>query len=370
MHSTRRAFLGSCSAAAIAAALPWSPARASRRAIRWIDIADLPIEGRAFRDTKAPFDRLPSRAEGVVREEVWNLSRNSAGMSLRFATASPEVRVRYRLSSKTIALAHMPATGVSGVDLYGYDGARWRWLSVARPSKQDVEATLLEGIPAREAPRSFWLYLPLYNGVESMEIGVEEGFDITPLPSRAKEQKPVVFYGTSIMHGACASRAGMAWPSIVGRALDREIFNFGFSGNGRMEKEVAQCLCEIDAAAFVVDCLPNMTAQLVAERAAPLAKQLREARKDAPILFVEDRTFASAWFDEKRARDHENRRKELRDAVAKLQQDGIAGVHLLPGAGLIGDDDEGTTDGSHPNDLGMMRQADKVITALQPLLAR
>jgi lysophospholipase L1-like esterase len=172
------------------------------------------------------------------------------------------------------------------------------------------------------------------------------------------------------MHGACASRAGMAWPSIVGRALDREIFNFGFSGNGRMEKEVAQYLCEIDAAAFVVDCLPNMTAQLVAERAAPLAKQLREARKDAPILFVEDRTFASAWFDEKRARDHENRRKELRAAVAKLQQDGIAGVHLLPGAGLIGDDDEGTTDGSHPNDLGMMRQADKVITALQPLLAR
>lgn len=313
---------------------------------------------------------MPARAEGIVREEVWNLSRNSAGMALRFSTASPELRVRYRLTSKTIALAHMPATGVSGCDLYGHDGTRWRWLAVSRPSKQDVEATLLEGLPAQEQARSFLLYLPLYNGVETMQIGVEEGSELTPMPAREKEQKPIVCYGTSILHGACASRPGMAWPSIVGRALDREVFNFGFSGNGRMEREVGQYLCEIDAAAFVVDCLPNMTAQQVAERTVPLVQQLRAARKDAPILLVEDRTFATAWFDEKRKRDHEQRRHELRTAFAKLREDGIAGVHLLAGEGLIGEDDEGTTDGSHPNDLGMMRQADKVIAALQPLLAR
>ncbi len=368
MRSTRRSFLGACSAAAVASSLPRVPSVGADAGVKWVDVADFPIEGRAFADRKAPFDRLPLRAEGVVRKEVWELSRDSAGMCVRFETSSPEVHVRYRLTSKSIALPHMPATGVSGVDLYGFDGARWRWLAVARPTSQDVEAKLLESAPANGKPLPYQLWLPLYNGVESMRIGVLEGHDVTPLPSRTKEKKPIVCYGTSITHGACASRPGMAWPAIVSRALDREVCNFGFSGNGRMEKEVAQHLCEIDAAAFVVDCLPNMSAEQVEERTEPLVGQLRAARKDAPILLVEDRTFASAWFSAERRGQHERRRGALRAALARLQAAGVDDVHLLAGQGLLGDDDEGTTDGSHPNDLGMMRQADAVLAALRPLL--
>ena len=103
MRSTRRSFLGACSAAAVAAGLPRVASATPRADLKWIDVADFPIEGRAFADRKAPFDRLPMRAEGVVRKEVWDLSRDSAGMCVRFATASPEIHVRYRLSSKSIA---------------------------------------------------------------------------------------------------------------------------------------------------------------------------------------------------------------------------------------------------------------------------
>lgn len=333
----------------------------------WTDVGDWPIEGRAFGERAAPYDRLPARAEGVVRKAVWDLSRDSAGMVVRLKTASPELHVRYRLTKPQLDMSHMPATGVSGVDLYGQDGSRWRWIQVSRPAKQDVQAKLFGDAAEVREPRQFLLYLPLYNGIEKLEIGVAAGHKIEPLPPRAS-RKSIVAYGTSILHGACASRPGMAWPSIVGRALDREVINLGFSGNGTMEKEVGQFLVELDPALFLIDCLPNMTPEQVTERAAPLVRQLREKRANTPILLVEDRTFGNAWFDTKRAAEHIERRQALRDAFAALQKEGVPGLHLLRGEGLLGDDDEGTTDGSHPNDLGMFRQAQRVIAALRPIL--
>jgi lysophospholipase L1-like esterase len=334
----------------------------------WTDVVDWTIEGRAFGERAAPYDRLPARAEGVVRKPVWDLSRDSAGMVVRLQTASPELHVRYRLTKSQIDMSHMPATGVSGVDLYGQDGSRWRWIQVSRPAKQEVQAKLFGDAAEVGEPRQFLLYLPLYNGIEKLEIGVAAGHKIEPLAPRPAAHKPIVAYGTSILHGACASRPGMAWSAIVGRALDREVINLGFSGNGRMEKEVGQFLVELDPAVYLIDCLPNMSAAQVTERTAPLVRQLREKRANTPILLVEDRTFGNAWFDAKRAADHQERRQALRDAFAALQKEGVAGLHLLRGEALLGDDDEGTTDGSHPNDLGMFRQAQQVIAALRPIL--
>jgi lysophospholipase L1-like esterase len=362
---SRRSFLG---VGVAAAAAPRLFAAAPSADLVWTDVADWPIEGRAFADRKAPYDRLPVRAEGVVRPEVWKLSRDSAGMVVRLQTASPELHVRYRLTSGELAMVHMPATGVSGVDLYGRAGDRWRWIQVARPSRQEVTAKLFGGAPETTEPRQFLLYLPLYNGIEKLELGVPTGLSVAPGPARPAGRKAIVAYGTSILHGACASRPGLAWSAIVGRALDREVVNLGFSGNGRMEKEVWQFLTELDPAVFVIDCLPNMSAAQVAERTVPLVLQLREKRPAAPILLVEDRTFGNAWFDGEQAAKHEQRRRALREAFAALQRDGVRGVHLLGGADLLGDDDEGTTDGSHPNDLGMMRQAQRVVDALRPIL--
>jgi lysophospholipase L1-like esterase len=362
---SRRSFLAAAAAAPFA--LPTVRRQDPPAELAWTDVVDWPIEGRAFAARKAPYDRLPAAAEGVVRKEVWDLSRNSAGMAVRFATDSPTLRVRYRVSSERLAMAHMPATGVSGVDLYGRDGDAWRWLEVSRPQKQAVEHTMFAKAKAGER-REFTLYLPLYNGVDKLELGVAADAKLAPLPAREPAKKPVVVYGTSIAHGACASRPGMAWPAILGRRIDREVVNLGFSGNGRMEPEVGRFVAELDAGAFVIDCLPNMNAKQVAERTEPLVAQLRRARPTTPILLVEDRTFASAWFDDARRAEHDKRRQALRDAHARLVAAGDDRVHLLAGASLLGDDDEGTTDGSHPNDLGMMRMAEAVHAAVAPLL--
>jgi hypothetical protein len=366
----RRTFL-STSATTVGALLPtwrsvWATPGHQESApedLVWHDPQSWGVEGRGWPagEMKRFYDRLPAKAEGVVRDAVWNLSRDSAGMLVRFETDSPEIHVKYQLFRERLAMPHMPATGVSGVDLYGQDPVgTWRWAAVARPTEQHVTAKLLSDLDGSE--RRYTLYLPLYNGVDSLQIGVPRGVKFRSIAPR--KEKPIVFYGTSITHGACASRPGMPHPAILGRRLNLPVINLGFSGNGRMESEVGSLLSELQAAAYVIDCLPNMDSLQVSERAEPLVRQLREAHPETPIVLVEDRTFTNAWIRSSRREHHKASRASLREAFKHLEQTGISKLYYLEGENLLGKDSEGATDGSHPSDLGFMRQAD----AFEPVL--
>lgn len=159
-----------------------------------------------------------------------------------------------------------------------------RWVQVVAPNAQAVQQAIASGLDGQL--RTYTVYLPLYNGVNRLAIGVPSDCEFEPLPPRA--EKPLVFYGTSIMHGACASRPGMAIPAILGRWLDRPTVNLGFSGNGRMDSGVVELLAELDPAVYCIDCLPNMDPAAVRERTAPLVKRLREAHPQTPILLVSE----------------------------------------------------------------------------------
>lgn len=332
----------------------------------WQDVKDWPIEGRGWPKAERLrfFDRFPSKAKETLRAPVWNLSQHSAGMAVRFRSDAERIHLRYKLLNPGLAMPHMPATGVSGVDLYARDGKRWRWVGATKPTKQNVTTSLAANLDPGE--REYLAYLPLYNGVETMAFGVEKGAKLEPLPARGK---PVVFYGTSITQGACASRPGMCHTAILGRLLDRETLNLGFSGNGRMELEVADLLAELDAAAYVIDCLPNITGDAVAERTAPLVHRIRKDRPDTPIILVEDRTNANAWIKQGARDRHEYSRDKLQQAFEQLKHSGVQHLHYIEGATLIGKDGDGTTDGSHPNDLGFARQARAMLPVLKAALA-
>ena len=332
---------------------------ASKRALAnldWHDVTTWGVEGRILPDQerKMWFDRLPSSAEASVTSSVWNLSRDSAGMMVRFKTNSPAVAVHYKVRKSNLGMPHMPATGVSGVDLYARDGdGKWKWVQVAKPATQEVQTELINGL----APglREYAAYLPLYNGVEFMSIGVVKESQFEGLAPR---DKPIVFYGTSITHGACASRPGMVHTNILGRRLDMPIVNLGFSGNGRMDHAVGEYLVQVDAAAYVIDCLPNMQPADVTAKCIPLVMQIREARPSTPIILVEDRRFTNDWITPAKQKFHTENHAALRAAFDSLQQQGVENLHYIPGDHLYGDDTEGATDASHANDLGFMRQAD------------
>lgn len=334
--------------------------------LTWRDVRDWGVEGRGWNDTERYFDRLPRKAKGVVRDAVWSLSRHSAGMCCRFETDAATIWARYELLSKSLAMPHMPATGVSGLDLYARDREkRWRWLGFVSPTANKLKVRLADGIePGR---REYLLYLPLYNGVESLEIGLPSQAVFQPLAPRAK---PIVFYGTSITHGGCASRPGMAYPAIVGRRLDHPVINLGFSGNGTMDPEVGALLAELDAAVYVIDCLPNMQADAVAARTEPLVRLLRAARPKTPIVLVEDRTYTNAAFLPSQRARHAGSRAALRSAYERLKAAGVPNLHYVEGEPLLGDDGEGAVDGSHPTDLGMFRMADVLARILGPLVEK
>ena len=348
------------------AALPIAPLWAHKEEEwDWYNVQDWGVEGKGWADTQRYFDRLPGKAEKTVREPVWNLSRHSAGMRTGFITDATEIHVRYKLFQERLDMPHMPATGVSGLDLYAQDGeGNTRWVSVLKPTSQEMEAPIAQKL--RPGLRSYTLYLPLYNGVDSLEIGVPKGHTFEPIVPRT--EKSIVFYGTSILHGACASRPGMAFPAILGRRLNRPVINLGFSGNGRMEPEVGALLSELDPCVYAIDCLPNMNAEMVSERALPLVQQLKKAHPNTPVLLVEDRSFTNTAFFPARKQHHEKSRAALKLAYLTLKEAGVEELFYLSGEKLLGLDGEGATDGSHPSDLGMMRYADAYEPVLRAML--
>ena len=337
----------------------------SENDIAWYDAKDIGVEGKAWEDTETFYDRLPARAKEQVRSAVWSLSQDSAGMCIRFVSSAETIHARWTLKSNDLAMPHMPATGVSGVDLYVRANSTWRWLATGQPTKQTNTARLVHELPPGK--REFLLYLPLYNGVTSVELGVPGNASMWRKPFNI-DRKPIVFWGTSITQGACASRPGMVHTAILGRRFERPIINLGFSGNGKMEPEVAGLMSEIDAAVYVIDCLPNLTADLVSQRVQPVIEIIRKTHKDTPILLVEGRTYGNAFLVNARRLRNETNRAALRTAYDTMCKDGISGLYYLEGSGLLGLDGEDTVDGSHPSDLGFFRQANAFEAALRPIL--
>jgi hypothetical protein len=335
--------------------------------VLWYDALSLGLEGRGWSETKTPYDRLPAAAEGKVPEAVWGLSLNSAGMCVRFVTTATTLQAHWVLRSKTLAMNHMAATGVSGLDLYVKTPDQgWRWVAVGRPDSPDTTATLVSGMPPGE--REFMLYLPLYNGVSSVKLGIAPEAKLGKAPARAPERaRPLVFYGTSITQGGCASRPGMVHTAIIGRHLDLPVINLGFSGSGRMEPALAEFMAQLDPSVYVLDCLPNMSAAELTERVEPFVRILRQAHPDTPILLVEDRTYANAFILPGTRARNDTSRAAHKAAYERLLAAGVTGLHYLAGEDLLGDDGEGTVDGSHPTDLGFLRQAAAMEKALQPL---
>lgn len=336
----------------------------------WHDARGLTLEGKAFADSDGPYCRMPARAKGKVTEAVWHLGHHSAGMSVRFETDATTISAKWKLAdegtvgAEQLWMNHMAAAGVSGLDLYVWDGPRgWRWVGVGRPTTRTNRGELVQGL--RPGMKSFRLYLPLYNALDSLQVGVPEGATlratVVPQPTR------IVYYGTSITHGGCASRAGMAYSSIVQRWLEKETprraietINLGFSGSGKAEIEMADLLGEIDASVYVIDCLANCVGSDEVLRIEEFVRRVRQLRPGRAIVLMEQAFFTHAEFVDQVYRDITNRNVFLRGLRDRLLAEGWQDLHYIDGADLLGDDGEATVDGAHPTDLGFVRMAEVV----------
>jgi hypothetical protein len=286
-------------------------------------------------------------------------------MAALFESNASRIHARWRLRTPQLGEPNFSVAGFSGLDLYAKDKDMWRWCGAGHTVRdQKPQQVLVEGI--LPIARKFMVYLPLRNPVVKVEIGVERGSWLKPVAPR--RERPLVYYGTSIVHGAYASHAGMVHSSILGRWLDKPVINLGFSGMARMELEVADLLNELNGALYVIDALPNMEPASVKECAEKFLLRIRSAHPETPIVLVEDRPHTNAWIKPDLMKFHEANWHELNTVYRKLRQGGDRNLHYVKGRSLFGDDNEGSLDASHPSDLGYMRMAECLFPVLKKLL--
>jgi hypothetical protein len=329
------------------------------------------VDGRGWQEGMAnPYDRLPGYAEQQVRSAVWSLSRNAAGLYISFRTDAARIQVRYGVKGEK-AMPHMPATGVSGLDLYarGADG-QWTWARAGYRFGDTIDYTWT-GLATAGIQTEYRLYLPLYNTVTWMQFAADsKGFQFLPF----SREKPIVAYGTSIMQGGCASRPGLAWTSILGRMRSDNIINLGFSGNGQLEKPLIDAMAKIDAKLYILDCMPNLVdrskfpPEEVERRTRHAVQSLREAHPGVPILLTEHCCgITGSNLDAGLVKRYDDCSRVMADIHAKMVKEGVKGLYLLT-AKEIGFDQDCTVDGTHPNDIGMMRYAEAYARKIRKIL--
>ena len=334
------------------------------------------IEGQGWpAEVKDRYDRFPVRAEKTLNPNVWNISHSSAGLYIKFKTNATSISVRYVVKG-ALDMTHMPATGVSGVDLYAIDpNGQLKWAPSTRSFGDTIEYRFSNTIVSSEFPGrdyEYRLYLPLYNTVSWLTIGVPgtSSFEFLPL----SPEKPIVVYGTSIAQGACASRPGMAWTALLQQRFDRPLINLGFSGSGQLEPSVIALMAEMDAKLYVLDCIPNLTsragftAQELEKRITAAVQLLKEKRPAIPILLVDHSGGTDNGITDTAARhDYENANQVLHRSFEKIKASGVTGIYLLKNT-EIGLSMYSTVDGLHPNDVGMIAYANAYEKAIRSIL--
>ena len=329
------------------------------------------IEGTSISDSlkESPYDRLPISYKDKVREPVWELSKASAGITVRFHSNSTSISLKWTILND-FDMPHMASTGIKGIDLYTKYNNKWRYVTsagalVGQKKYQNNEVAsdsineyeLITNISSEF--REYKLFLPLYDGVTKLEIGIDSDAQIKKATPSTK--KPIVFYGTSITQGGCASRPGMAHTNIISRKLDVDCINFGFSGNGRMETPIIELISEIKASVYVIECLQNMNIKQVKERVLPLVKIIRKKQPSTPIIFVENMMYKTAFLDKTIETELIQENLALKNEYDKILKNGFQNIFYIEDMKADGMDNEGTVDGVHLTDLGFLRYANYII---------
>ncbi len=335
--------------------------------IKYLDASELKLLGKISCETETLYERLPSYLKNLTRGPVWSLGKNTSGLAIRFRSNSSSVHAKWEVLND-VNLNHMTQTGVKGLDLYAWHDNSWKFVNSARPTGKINEVTIISHMEPKE--REYMLYLPLYDGVTDLQIGVDSiAFIEMAMIDLPKATSPIVFYGTSITQGGCATRPGMSYPNILSRSLNIEIINLGFSGNGQLDYEIADMMSlRTDAGLFVLDFIPNVSLEQVKEKTIPFVEKLRSKNANIPLLFVESVLFTHMNFDNQIKKIVSEKNRELRIQFDKLISLGYENIYYLSAENLIGEDYEGTIDGIHLTDVGFMRMAEDMKNIIEEII--
>lgn len=346
----------------------------------YVDAQNLRIINHAFAgETERTYARLPRYVKDSIPEgrELWDRQQCSSGIGVRFATNSTRIGCKYTLFWDT-HMIHMADTGLKGTDLYILEGdSVWRHVNTNRPYvKKDadgnktklVESTYVSNLDGEM--HEYVIYFPLYDGIEDFYVKVDSGATITVgRPEVINANRKIVAYGTSILQGGCASRTGMASTNIIGRELNCEVVNLGFSGEGKQDTYVARAMASIpDVDVYLLDPVPNCTEMMCDTLTYDFVKTLRILRPEVPIVMLEGPIYPYARYDSFFGKYLPKKNAAFRRNYDRLKAENPNNLYYVTSENLDGVEDDGTVDGIHLTDLGFVHYANKMIPILRPIL--
>lgn len=337
--------------------------------MRYYNSLDFTLINKGFEDSATPFTRLPKQLSDPLRDGLRYVVENSAGIAVRFATNSTAIGVKYELTNN-FHMNHMADTGTKGTDLYTrHDDGTWHFVATSIPGKgPENNKKYVDNLDGKM--HEYTIYLPLYDGIKWLEIGVDSTAVITkPQVNSPRRDKKVVMYGTSITQGGCASRTGMVASSILQRDLDIECINLGFSGQGRMDYCVAEAMAKIpDVAAYIIDPVSNCKTVMIDTLTVNFINILRKGNPNAAIFLVEGQSYAHEPYDTQQQIKMPESNKMLHTKFLELRAQDPKNIYYIDRKDLIGPDGEGTVDGAHLTDYGFVLQAKKFKPYIEAIL--
>lgn len=307
------------------------------------------------------FHRVDTAKYHSMPPKVKKLFTNSAGLAISFTTNSPLIKAKWTVPDNP-QLPNLTRIAQKGLDLYIKRDGKWQFAGVGMPGGVTTERVLVDNMGTEE--KECLLYLPLYDELKSLEIGVLAGSYIRKGENPFK--KKIVVYGSSILQGASASRPGMAYPARLARSSGYNFINLGLSGNGKMEKEVAAMMADIDADAFILDCIPNPSPKEIEERTVDFVLTLRQKHPDTPIIIIQTLIRETGNFNRKAREQVKQQNEAIAGQVEVLRKKNVKNLYFIKENCFLGTDHEGTIDGTHPNDLGF----DRILKKYKPAIGK
>ncbi|MBQ8683879.1 MAG: SGNH/GDSL hydrolase family protein [Clostridia bacterium] len=336
-----------------------------RPSLVWLDAAEEPFVtyGAA---TKNPYLRMPEDAATAASEGVYWLSRNTAGIRVRFRTDSPYIAIHAEWSA-LYPFSHMPLTGSCGFDLYTEKNGRYFYVNTFVPPA-DANTGYDSVVDVSDSMQDYILNFPSYCEVSLLYIGVQEGCRFEQ-PDTYFGTAPVLFYGSSITQGGCASRPGNTYQNMLSRRLNIDYINLGFSGNGKAEQPMADYMAGLELAVFVSDYDHNAPdVDYLRQTHYRLYETIRAAHPDLPYVMVTkpdyDQVDPDYYFT------NAQRRAVIMESYIRAVAAGDRNVYFVDGAMLFAGDqaDSCTVDHCHPNDLGFYRMYRAMLPTLERIL--
>jgi hypothetical protein len=327
---------------------------------QWYNIYANLVFARGWQDTPSPFGRLPQHAQNLLPEKVWKMGRNSSGMYVEFYTNSSSISVKWLLKDEDFGELNFNVCSYSGIDLFCYHQNKWRFVVAASALAKDNNLEILSNLPKKQ--RLFRLYFPFRNEIDNIAIGIDENSQFSWVEPQNIPQ--IIYYGSSIIHGSCTSRAGNGITSLLGRKFNTPVVNLGFSGAAKLELEMAKLLLELDSLFYIIDPLPNCDTALVAANLEPFLRCLCSNKKDTPVFLLTDANRRGAWIHPQQVKAHCEKRLKAKEIVLTLQKE-FPQLYFIDMAKSMGSDFEGTVDGIHPDQLGVTRFTNFLIKKLQ-----